>query len=254
MVTEPSSAPASRASPGAARWRTGVALLLAGFALAVLGAALLLSALNAANAQRFLDDWGRTGQTPDPRAFAAAEAAAIRAVRFYPGPAGEHWDRLGRVYSWAHWRAPVADDDSAVPRLAAARLLENPLGEQAATDVDATRGRALVAFENAVRHRPLWPYGQIRLADAQRRAGVDGEALSLRLQRAFDLGPWRPAVNRRIAAMGLRGWDALTPAARDVVLTNARRAVRYSDADREHVIDVARQTGHSVLIDALVLP
>jgi hypothetical protein len=227
---------------------------MAGLGLAVLGGALLLAALNAANAQRFLDAWGRTGQPPSAQAFADAEAAAIRAIRLYPGAAGEHWDRLGRVYSWAHWRAPVTRRDAAIQPLPAERLLQSPLGVAGADDPRATRQRAVAAFNNARRHRPLWPYGVVRLADAQRRAGVNGAVLSQTLERAFALGPWRPAVNRRIAAIGLRGWRGLTPAARDVVLTNARRAVRYSDADRRHIIEVAEQTGKRLLIDTLVLP
>ncbi len=233
---------------------TGLGLVMAGLALVLLGGALLLAALNAANAQRFLDAWGRTGQTPDAQAFAAAEAAAIRAIRLHPGASGEAWDRLGRVYSWAHWQAPVTQRDTPIKPLPAARLLKSPLGAGGAADTRATRRRALIALEKAVQHRPLWPYGVVRLADAQRRAGVDGAALSQTLERAFALGPWRPAVNRRIAGIGLRGWRWLTPAARDVVLTNARRAVRYSAADRRHIIEVAEQTGKRLIIDTLVLP
>lgn len=233
---------------------TGLALLLAGAGVMVLGGALLLAALNAANAQRFLDEWAQLGQEPAAEAFAAAEAAAIQAIRLHPGPSGEAWDRLGRVYDWAHWRQPIRARSLPSARLTPSELLANPLGATGAADPDSTRVRALVAHQRAVALRPLWPYGVVRLADARLRASGGDERLDALLQRAFHLGPWRPSVNRRITEIGLRGWRWLSGGTRDVVLENARRTVRYSAADRRRVIELAEATGKRRLIDILVLP
>lgn len=239
---------------GGARYAIGGGLLLIGLAIALLGGALALSAVNAANAQRFLDEWGKRGAEPGAEAFAAAEAAAIRAIRLYPGGSGAAWDRLGRIYTWAHWQRGL--DPGGVPRTVpdAGALLARPLGVTGAEDWQATRARSLAAHQRAVALRPLWPYGVVRLADARLRATGGDERLNDLVKRAYRLGPWRPGVNRQITEIGLRGWRWLSGDTRDIVLENARRTVRFSPADRRRVIALAETTGKRLLIETLVLP
>ena len=241
-------------SAGPRRLVAATVLLIAGIGGALIGGQLLLSAVNAASAQRFLNDWAALGQEPSPAAFAAAEAAAIQAIRFHPGPTGEGWDRLGRVYDWAHWREPFAEGPLSATSIGPARILEAPLGVAGADSVQATRLRALSAHEQAVAERPLWPYGVARLALARLRAGGTDAELNELIQAAFRLGPWRPSVNRRITEIGLLGWRWLDRDTRDIVLENARRTVRYSRADERWVIELAEATGKGLLIETLVLP
>ncbi|RZU99082.1 hypothetical protein [Spiribacter vilamensis] len=232
----------------------GAGLIAVGLIVAVLGGLLLLSAANAHNAQRFLSDWAKTGREPAPEAFAAAESAAIQAIRLYPGATGEGWDRLGRVYDWAHWRQPIADQALPSTPIRPARILAAPVGAAGADDPRTTRLRALYAHQRAVELRPLWPYGMARLAFARLRAGGTGEQLDSLIREAFRLGPWRPSVNRRLTEVGLLGWRWLEPETRDVVLENARRTVRFSKSDERWVLNLAEATGKRLLIETLVLP
>lgn len=174
----------------------GVVLFMSGMGMSLLGALLLLSALNANHADRFLSDWAVTGEEPRPAAFAIAEAAAIRTIRFYPSASGEHWDRLGRVYDWRHWQAPAGRGPLTSVRPPLEQILNHPLGADASIHPHTTRLRAMTAYEKAVAERPLWPYGVARLASARLRAGgVDQEFAEL-IKRAYYLGPWRPIINR----------------------------------------------------------
>lgn len=232
----------------------GVVLLMSGVGMSVFGALLLLSALNASHADRFLGDWAVTGEEPSPAAFAVAEAAAIRAIRFYPGASGEHWDRLARVYDWRHWRAPAGQGPLTSVRPPLEQMLNQPLGADASADPRATRLRAIAAYERAVELRPLWPYGVARLASARLRAGGVDQALAELIKSAYHLGPWRPIINRRITEIGLRGWAGLDQEARDIVLENARRTASLSRADEQRVRQLGEQTGLDVLLTLLVLP
>lgn len=229
-------------------------LIIGGLGLAVFGGLLCLSALNAEQAERFIRDWSTTGQEPSAEAFAIAEAAAIRSIRLHPGPSGRHWDRLGRVYDWAHWRAPFSRNPLPTTLIPPARILEQPLGTAGAENVQAARLRALSAHEQAVSLRPLWPYGVSRLAFARLRAGAADAELARLLREAYRLGPWRPSVNRRITEVGLRAWAGLDRATRDIVLENARRTARYSRADERRVRELGEATGRALMIETLVLP
>lgn len=243
-----------RRRAGAVQRALATLLIAGGVGLALLGGLLCLSALNAEQAERFIRDWSTVGAEPDAEAFAIAEAAAIRSIRLHPGPSGRHWDRLGRVYDWAHWRAPFNRQPLPATRIPPERLLEQPLGERGAAAVQATRLRAVSAHEQAVSLRPLWPYGVSRLAFARLRAGQPDDELARLLREAYRLGPWRPAVNRRITEVGLRAWARLDYETRDIVLENARRTARYSRADERHVRELGEATGRALMIETLVLP
>ena len=229
--------------------------MLLGLGLLFLGGSLLLSALSGIQAQRFLDDWSRRGEVPSMEAFAVAEGAALRAVRFHPGRDGAAWDRLGRVYDWANWQSPIRYRDDAAKTLSAAELLaEAPLGQDGLSDRTESRTRALSAYQVAVAARPNWPHGLTRLAYARLRAGAVDEELARLIERAYALGPWRPAVNRRIAEIGLLGWPWLSGESRRLVLENARRAAHFSAADARRVAALARIHGLEVVVAAVALP
>ena len=225
-----------------------------GLALVVLAGSLLLASLHARQADQFLQDWGTTGEPPTAEAFAVAEAAAIRAIQWHPGPSGAHWEQLGRVYAWRHWRAPYGPGPGWTDRPNAEALLGQPLGAEASHDPALTRLRALVAHAHATEHRPLWPYGRVRLARAHLHAGDPDGELATVLHQAFELGPWRPGVNRHITFIGLRAWPNLDPATRDLVLENARRTVRFSRADERRVRALGERVGLLPLLEVMVLP
>jgi hypothetical protein len=229
--------------------------LIVGLGLSILGGSLFLSALNAAQAQRFLDDWSQRGGVPSAEAFAAAEGAALRAVRLFPGNSGAAWDRLGRVYDWAHWQRPIPDRANApeMPPPAALRV-DQPLARSGLDNHAESRLRALMAYQAAVDARPLWPHGLTRLAYARLRAGAVDAELERLLARAYDLGPWRPAVNRRIAEIGLLGWPSLSGESRRLVLENARRAAHFSPADARRVAELARIHNLETVVGAVALP
>jgi hypothetical protein len=229
-------------------------LMVVGLGIAVFGGLLLLSAANAHTAHRFLSEWEKAGREPAPEAFAAAEVAAIRAIRLFPGVTGEGWDRLGRVYDWAHWLEPIVDQPQPSAPMPPARILSTPVGAAGAADPRTTQQRALHAYQRAVALRPLWPYGMARLAFARLRAGATDESLDGAMREAFRLGPWRPSVNRRLTEIGLLGWRWLDPETRDLVLENARRTVRFSRSDERWVLNLADATGKRLIIETLVRP
>lgn len=229
------------------RLSAGLIALGAVFLLAM-GGALLLSALNSWQAQRFIDDWARTADLPSPAAFATAETAAIAAIKFYPGTSGAAWDRLGRVYDWANWTAPVEIGGTPPPTRSASFLLASPLGVAQARDVSATRHRALVAYQQAVALRPLWPYGHARLAQAVLREGRVDAQMASALAQAGRLGPWRPGINRRVSEVGLIAWPSLDPATQGVVKDHLRRTLGYSRSDETRLRELADQLGREAVL------
>ena len=232
----------------------GLCLGVFGVALVALAGSLLLASLQADQADRFLNDWSTTGQPPTPEAFAVAEAAAIRAIQWHPGPSGAHWERLGQVYAWRHWAAPHGRGPVPADRPEPQTLLTRPLGAAGSHDPAVTRMRALVAFYQASEYRPLWPYGMARLAHAYVHAGDPDEELAALLHRTFELGPWRPGINRHITEIGLRAWPGLDAATRDLVLENARRTARFSRADERRVRTLGERAGLMPLLEVVVLP
>lgn len=232
----------------------GVVALLFAAGLIWLAGALLLSALQGLQADRFLNSWSEAGEPPDPAAFAVAEAAAIRAIQRYPGPSGVHWERLARIYAWPHWRAPRHRGKVPEDLPAAAVILTQPLGAEGVVDPATTRLRALAAYTEATTHRPLWATAVVSQAQIRLQVGVADPAFAELLHRAFELGPWRPAINRRITEAGLRAWPRLDMATRELVLENARRTVGFSRRDERRVRALGERLGLVPILEAEVLP
>jgi hypothetical protein len=222
--------------------------------LLFIGGSLLLSALNSWQAQRFIDDWAGAPDLPSPMAFATAEAAAIAAIKLHPGTSGAAWDRLGRVYDWANWVAPIEIDSRPSSMPSASALLERPLGAAQARNVLATRHRALVAHQQAVALRPLWPYGHARLAQAALRAGRLDAQMAGALTQAARLGPWRPGINRRVGEVGLIAWPSLDQATRVLVEAHLRRAMGFSRSDEARLQQLADQLGREGVLPPRASP
>lgn len=229
-----------------------LAVLLGGM-LAILGSRWLIAEWNGEMAQTSLNNWAEQGGQPAPAAVASAEAQAIQSIRFHPGRSGEHWDRLGRIYAWANWDASITLVDTPPALIAPARLLAEPIGRDGAQSAERTRLRALSAYDQAVSLRPLWPYGQLRLASARLNSGLPDARFNALLREGFELGPWRRSVNREVARLGLIAWDYLEPATRFVVLEACRRTAGFGRGDVAWLRTLADQTGRRALIDGLIL-
>jgi len=225
---------AAAAHGSSRRWRLvgGAALLLVSLLVAWLALRLLLAALFDAQAQAFLADWAARDLEPAAVAFTVAERAAQSAIALAPVADGARYDRLGRIYDWQYYQQPLGSAEPAVV---------------------ASRAKAVEAYETALAQRPLWPHTWTRLAYAKLRLGATDEAFVAALRRAYDLGPWRPHVNRRIAEIGLRGWTALDASARRMALENVRRTAMRGGADLRHLAQVAAATGKTRVVCA-VLP
>lgn len=201
-----------RRSIAPSRRLTGIALALTSLLILWLALRMLLAALFTDQAQAFLDDWGRQETPPNDAAILVAEHAAQAAVSLYPTSSGAYLDRLGRVYSFA----------------------KDP--------------RALDTYREAIAARPLWPHSHGRLAAEKLRQGERDQELIDAMHRAFELGPWRPLVNRRLTEVGWIAWADLDPETRRLVLENARRYSSVSRRSAEWVREHAKATRKTSLL------
>ena len=205
--------------------------LLLGAALVLLGGMMLLSAFQASKASAYVQRWGASGEQPGPAAFEQAEHHAARALWLFPGPDGRLLEQAGQIQAWR--------DPFSAPT-------------HAPSEVTQARRRAIDFHEQAVVARPLWPYARLKLAAALIRAGRSPAHWSAQLVRAFELGGWRPAVNRRVLALGLPRWGRLSGEARRVVLTSARRLISLGGGNARYVERLASRTGMNGALEAIM--
>ncbi|UTW10618.1 hypothetical protein [Marinobacterium rhizophilum] len=207
-------------------------LLCCALALLVTGGRLVIAGIASYQAESFIEHWNEAGTAPAPRAWAVAQAAAERAVRFYPGTDGDHYDRLGRIHEWQHAFAYFGDP--------AAR---------------ASREAARDAYRVAVQARPDWPYTWVQLAYVKLRLQEFDAEFDTALARGFELGPWRIDANRWLAEIGLLAWPQLNSAQQAQTLESIRRTVAYSNAEARRLLTLAQGTGQQQLLcDALPFP
>ncbi|MFC6670570.1 hypothetical protein [Marinobacterium aestuariivivens] len=211
-------------SISARRLGLGIGLLCA-LALAVLGGRLLIAGIAAHQAQSFLDDWRELGEVPTETAWGVAEAAARRAIAFYPGDNGDYYDRLGRVYEW--------------------RQQDLDFGAPEAQD---SREQALAAYRQAVAVRPDWPDTWVQIAFVKLRLLAFDEEFDRALQLGFENGPWRLRINRGLATVGLIAWPQLDEAQRAQVLTSAARTVAHDDYQAVQLFGLSDQIDQTRLL------
>ncbi len=196
-----------------------LALLLA-LLLLISGARLLLAGIADYQAEAFLGAWSKARVEPDARAWAVAESAAQRAVSLSPAADGDRFDRLGRVYSWQHFRQPY--------------------GAAHAAD---SRRLALAAYRASVQARPTWPYTWARLAHSKLYLLEFDAEFSHALAQAFAMGPTRIAVNRELADIGLSAWPQLSAEQRQATLESVRRSVAYNVPEAQNMLSIAKHNG-----------
>lgn len=204
-------------------FRRRVSALLVGLlatGLLLFGGRLLLAGIADYQAEAFLEAWEATANEPDARAWDIAHAAAQRAIDLYPVADGEGLDRLGRIYSWKQFRQPFA-----------------------APVAQASRQAALDAYRASVSARPTWPESWARLAHAKLYLQQFDDEFAHALTQAFALGPWRIAVNRELAQVGLIAWPHLSATQRQATLESARRVAVFSPNEAQQLLALAEQTG-----------
>lgn len=195
--------------------------LLGAVLLLVVGARFLLAGLASFQAEAFISAWSKTASEPSPRAWQIAHQAAQRAISLSPVANGDYLDRLGRVYSWQHFRQPYA-----------------------APAAQSSRRAALQAYRAAVAARPAWPFTWARLAHSKLYLQEFDSEFSHALARAFALGPWRIQVNRELAEIGFQAWPHLTLAQRQATLESARRSIADGPKEAQNMRRVAQASGH----------
>jgi len=193
-------------------------LLAAGLLCCFLGIRLLVADTAAWQASRFVEDWSEKGAVSSEQAWLVAEAAARRAVAAAPVPMAVHYDRMGRIQEWRH--------------------IHLPFGNEAAED---SRLAAREAYRQALELRPLWPYTWTRLAYIKLRLLQLDDEFEAALRHAAELGPWRPAVNKTVAEIGLIVWLELDSAQRDLVLEAAKRTVMHNRKARTQLLTLAKK-------------
>lgn len=204
-----------------------LAALLVAVAASVLlfgGGGLLLAGIADHQVEVFLDDWQQAASAgrpaPGERAWQVAHAAAERAVEVYPAVDGKRLERLGVVYSWQHYRQPYA-----------------------AVRAEASRRSALAAYRAAVLARPTWPYAWAHLARTKLSLlEIDAE-FAHALRQASVFGPWRPAINRELAEIGVMAWPGLGRDLRRLTLQALQRAAALGPAEAGRLIGIARDSG-----------
>jgi hypothetical protein len=72
-------------------------------------------------------------------------------------------------------------------------------------------------FRRALSSRPLWPYSWVNLLSTKDKLGQVDMEFNNALSRAAELGPWEPRVQLQVVDSGLRYWNRLGSAERELV-------------------------------------
>jgi hypothetical protein len=162
----------------------GVALALAGAALAILSARVGLAAIHAERAQRFVY------AVRDSRASVVADADwrvardVIAAALSFGGRGAEALELAAQVALYGLQRDGVGADER-----------------------DALAREAIADLREAIPQRPIWPYAHAALAVAKLDAGeIDAEMQSA-VESAMKLGPREGRVHRQLAQLWIAGAD-----------------------------------------------
>lgn len=188
--------------------------------LLFMGSRLLLAGIAGYQADAFLSDWEKKGEEPNERAWQIARAAAQRAIDLYPVANGAYQHRLGLIQQWKQFRQPFG-----------------------APNAEASRRAALETFRAATQARPTWPDHWAALAYAKLNLLEFDAEFRAALAQARELGPWRIAINRRIAEIGFIAWPQLDATERASILESARRTVAYSPQEAQNLLAIVEHTG-----------
>lgn len=199
--------------------RIYLALLLPALACVWAGGHLLVSGLAGYQTQAFLGAWQQQGGQPSAAAWHVAHQAAQRAVDWYPGSSARHWQRLGLVWQWRHWQAPVHDPDAR-----------------------HSREQALQALRQASALRPTWPRYWSELAYAKWQLQEFDDEFTQALAQARRHGPGRIEVQRPLAQLYLLTAGQLDARQDELLAQATRYTLGWSRPAAQQLASLAEQT------------
>jgi hypothetical protein len=183
----------------------GVAALFQGFA-----------DLAGGSARVWMRAWEERGGVGDQAQWNAAFERLQLARRLSPLNADYSAD-LGRLMAWQSWQQSPGSEG-----FAASRVLADGY------------------FLEAISKRPSWGFARAHYAENQLLQGRSGIEFQSALQKAIELSPWEPGVQRKVAWMGMAAWDLLPTELRDSVRESIERAVQL-DVYRYEIVRLAVQ-------------
>mgnify|MGYP000385496623 CR=1 FL=1 len=205
-------------------------LLLLSIVLLTASARLMLASMWATQANSFLLDWQEKAQQPTDSAWQVAFKAANKSIALSPVANADYYDTLGQVWEWKQFEASQTDP--------------------AAIE---TREQALNAYRRSIELKPQWPYTVIKLAYVKLRLNQIDTEFNQSLQNAFNRGPWRIDINKRIAEMSLMAWPQLTNDNKVMARTAIKRTVNYGPSDAKWLESRAKTNNRHALF-CLLLP
>jgi len=135
----------------------------------------------------------------------------------------EDWQRAYDRLRLAHRLNPLSADYSAdLGRLLEWRAWQHAPGSPA---YGRYREQANSLYLEAVAKRPSWGFGWAHLAENQLLRGIDDPIYRTALEKAIVLAPWEPAVQRKVAWMGMASWPSLPESTRASIRENVQRAL-----------------------------
>ncbi len=84
---------------------------------------------------------------------------------------------------------------------------------------------ALKNYRKAAELRPAWPYTWSQISLVKYRMGEIDQELQQAIENATKTGPWEPGVQQIIAEVGLRVWEELDFAMREIIVRNIDRGI-----------------------------
>ena len=214
--------------------RRSIALIagLLGLAAIIGGGKLLVAGIAYYQAHAFIEHWEKQPAAPSEKAWHVAEDAIERAIAAYPGANGAYLETQGYIQQW---RAFGAD-------------LNDPSAKQ-------YRQTAVQKLRESVQARRTWPEAWAALAYAKLTVLEFDDEFTQALQQAQHFGPWRIAVNRRVAEVGLIAYAVLNDEQRALVDESIQRTAKYSPKERKQLFELAAQSNSlsplcTILVDA----
>ncbi|GAA0789210.1 hypothetical protein [Marinobacterium sediminicola] len=187
-------------------WRKPLALvmLLLGGVLLVVAFRVLVADVAAVQAQMFIDDWIEKRKAPQSRAWHVADAAAERAIRWYPSENGLYLTRRAQIMEWQQLNAP-----------------------RGAQEARSAREAAISLYRQAIETRPLWPYTHNELAYAKLRNLQFDAEFHQALADSARLGPGRMPAHAMRVEIGLIAWPQMDATERQGIWQSLETVLEY---------------------------
>jgi len=189
----------------------------------------MLASMLANQVNSFLLDWQKKGQQPDDNAWQVVFKSANKAIALSPVDNAEYYEYLGQVWEWKKFEASQTNEAAI-----------------------ASREAALKAYRTSIELKPQWPYTVIKLAYVKLRLNQVDAEFNQALKTAFNNGPWRIDINKRIAEMGLMAWPQLSKKSKVVAHTAIKRTVDYGYKDGKWLEQRAQDSNQLALFCMLL--